>query len=105
MSLQPNKKRAIYPESPIYCMSAKLLEEFIKMIVSENPLARVPTQLLPPETSGQKSGHKRNKEVEVHEEENLEEFSGVGAIAGYTLPLGMNPDAAGRRKNRPRRKK
>jgi hypothetical protein len=28
---------------------------------------------------------------ELDEEEELDEFSGVGAIAGYTLPLGMKP--------------
>ena len=28
---------------------------------------------------------------ELDEEEELDEFSGVGAIAGYTLPLGMEP--------------
>ena len=32
--------------------------------------------------------------LEIHRilsEENLDEFSGVGAIAGYALPLGANP--------------
>ena len=28
---------------------------------------------------------------EIDEEESLDEFSGVGAVAGYTLPLGMKP--------------
>lgn len=65
---------------------SKLLEEFIRLTMAETPLARVPTQLLPPE------GNKENKRDEEEEnEEEVSEFSGVGAIAGYTLPLGMQP--------------
>ena len=30
----------------------------------------------------------------------MTEFSGVGAVAGYTAPLGMNPDVVGRKKNK-----
>lgn len=75
-----------------------MLEKFIRMVLAENPDARVPTQLLSPDDV-------KGQEDRGHEEEGIEEFSGVGAIAGYTLPLGMNPDAAGRRNNSSHRKK
>lgn len=35
---------------------------------------------------------------EIEEEEALDEFSGVGAIAGYSLPLGMEPKVKKNRK-------
>lgn len=82
-------------------MSNFLLEEFIRLILVENPDARVPTQLLSPD---EVKGDKEGKDHDV-ENQGIEEFSGAGAIAGYTLPLGMNPDAAGRRKNKSQRKK
>ena len=75
-----------------------LLKEFIKLSLSEGEIARVPNQLLSPESVP--SG-------EEEKEEAVQEFSSVGGgnIVGYSLPLGMDPDAAGRQKNRPRRKK
>jgi len=35
---------------------------------------------------------------ELDEEEELDEFSGVGAVAGYALPLGMEPKVKKNRK-------
>jgi len=65
----------------------------------EGEIARVPNQLLSPDES--------SKEESGEPEENVQEFSsmGGGAVMGYTLPLGMDPDAAGRKKNRLRRNK
>lgn len=62
----------------------------------EGDIARVPNQLLSPDEASKEEP-----------EENVQEFSSVGggAVMGYTLPLGMDPDAAGRQKNRPRRNK
>ncbi len=77
-----------------------LLKRYIRMVVKEGELARVPNQLLSPEDhEGEEEGMKAG--------DVQQEFSSVGsgAIMGYSLPLGMNPDAAGRQKNRPRRKK
>lgn len=70
------------------------------MIVEQTPLARVPNQLIDPDDV-------QGKEDVTDEADagDVNEFSGVGGIAGYSLPLGMDPDAAGRRKNAPRSKK
>jgi hypothetical protein len=44
---------------------------------------------------------KDTKEKDIEEsEEELTEFSSAGGVAGYSLPLGMNPDDAGRKKNK-----
>lgn len=83
---------------------SKLLMQYIRMAMTEGDIARVPNQLLEP-------GDKKNKaEEESHgseEADEVVEFSSIGGgnIMGYNLPLGMDPDAAGRQKNRPRRKK
>lgn len=45
-----------------------------------------------------------SKNIEEIEEE-LQEFSGCAGIGGYSLPLGMNPDSAGRNKNKVTNKK
>lgn len=65
-------------------------------MVVEGDIARVPNQLLSPDS-----------ESKEDPEEAVQEFSSVGggAVMGYSLPLGMDPDAAGRQMNRPRRKK
>lgn len=39
----------------------------------------------------------------VDEENDINEFSGVGSIVGYSGPLGINPDALGRKKNKDKR--
>ena len=51
------------------------------------------------------TGKKQSKEQ--NEDEEIQEFStvGGGAIAGYSLPLGANPDNYGRKKNSTKRKK
>jgi len=47
--------------------------------------------------------------LKKNEDEELEEFSGVGAIQGFSLPLGMSPDmpiaASKKRKKNAKRKK
>jgi hypothetical protein len=71
---------------------SKLLRRYIKDVVAEVKLARVPNQLIAPDEK-EESG---NEDEAV---ENVNEFSGVGAIAGYSGPLGINPDKLGRKKN------
>jgi hypothetical protein len=68
-----------------------LLRRYIRMLIEETELARVPTQLLSPD--------EENGSVDNDDDEGIEEFSGAGAIAGYTGPLGIDPDALGRKKN------
>lgn len=82
-------------------VSIALLKEFIKL-ATESPLARVPNQLLSPDGDN----HAEKEESPSGDDAaQVQEFSGVGSIMGYSLPLGMDPDAAGRQKNRPRQKK
>ena len=70
-------------------MSKQLLVRYLRMAVKEAKLARVPNQLVEPDS-----------ERDADEgEESVQEFSGVGAIAGYSGPLGMDPDKLGRKKN------
>lgn len=71
---------------------SNLLRRYIKEAVAEAKLARVPNQLISPDEK-EESG---NEDETV---ENVNEFSGVGAIAGYSGPLGVNPDKLGRKKN------
>lgn len=73
-------------------MSKKLLVAYIRAAVAEAKLARVPNQLMAPEKED--GGQDDDEAVE-----NVNEFSGVGAIAGYSGPLGMDPDKLGRKKN------
>lgn len=69
-------------------MSKQLLVRYLRMAVKEAKLARVPNQLVEPDS-----------ERDADEGESVQEFSGVGAIAGYSGPLGMDPDKLGRKKN------
>jgi hypothetical protein len=79
-------------------MGNKLLVRYIKMALDEAALsARVPQQLMPNSESGDKD--------KDNEEENVQEFSGAGAVAGFTAPLGMSADSLGRKKNKSSRKK
>lgn len=73
-------------------LSKSLLVKYIRAAVAEAKLARVPNQLLAPDEDSGKGDE--DKTVE-----NVNEFSGVGAIAGYSGPLGMDPDKFGRKKN------
>lgn len=68
---------------------SQLLRTYLKMVL-EGEIARVPNQLMSINSDSEK------------EEENVNEFSSIGggSIVGYSLPLGMNPDLAGRKKNR-----
>jgi len=67
----------------------KEFREYIRMMISEimeeNSLPTA-SQLVSPD-NGEK---KMDKDSE--EDEELDEFSGAGAIAGFSLPLGMSPD-------------
>lgn len=66
-------------------MNTSLLKRYIsEVLVEMQKQARVPTQL-----------------IDVDDEQDddaIEEFSGVGAIAGYTGPLGADPSDLGRKK-------
>ena len=68
-----------------------LLMRYIRMAVAEAKLARVPNQLVEPDSA---EGDRNEDEAG-----DVNEFSGVGSIAGYTGPLGMDPDKLGRKKN------
>lgn len=74
-------------------MSKRLLVRYIREVV-EAHLARVPNQLV---SDDRQEGS--GEEVE----DELDEFAGVGSIAGYTAPLGMDPDRLGRKKNKSRK--
>ncbi len=67
-----------------------LLKEFVTLVLSE--------------TDGQLLGGRLDVEKEERgkEDDSIDEFSGTGAIAGMTLPLGMSPGTptAKRRKRR-----
>lgn len=65
-------------------------------MIQEERNANVPTQLIDPDDLN------KDKEVESTDEktDGIKEFSGCGAVAGYTGPLGINPDALGRKKNK-----
>ena len=76
-------------------MSKALLVRYIQMALAEAPLARVPNQLVSPDAENGDGSADSDEE-----KDNVQEFSGVGAIAGYTAPLGMSPDRLGRKKNR-----
>jgi len=80
----------------LICMSNNLLVRYIKTVLESVKDARVPNQLLDAPDS------EKEKKDEV---EDVNEFSGVGAIAGYTAPLGADPGAMGRKKNAAKRKK
>lgn len=58
--------------------------------------ARVPTQLVSPDNE---DNEEEGKEECGAEEDEVQEFSAAGAVAGYALPLGMDPDKSGRKKN------
>jgi hypothetical protein len=75
-------------------MGKRLLVKYIRQVV-EAHLARVPNQLV--------SDDKQEGSDSGDEDEGMDEFAGVGGIAGYTAPLGMDPDRLGRKKNKPRK--
>jgi len=74
-------------------MSRELLVRYLRLAIDESRNANVPTQLIEPDSVD--DNDKRNLD-------QVDEFSGVGAVAGYTAPLGMSPDKLGRKKNKKR---
>ena len=68
---------------------------YIRLAVDEARDARVPQQLVTAD-SDKDSGKDDSQEAD----QNVSEFSGVGSIAGYSAPLGMDPDLLGRKKNK-----
>lgn len=73
-----------------------LLVAYIREAVKEAHLARVPDQLVSTDSEEGRS--------DIGDSEDVNEFSGVGGIMGYTGPLGIDPDELGRKKNKPKRK-
>lgn len=78
-------------------MGKALLMRYVKMVLESAKDARIPNQLVGNEDS---ETDKKKKE-----KQDIDEFSGVGAVMGYSAPLGMNPDDMGRKKNKPRGRK
>lgn len=68
-------------------------------MVQEARNANIPNQLMTP------SDTNKEEETDKNEIEDIKEFSTCAAVSGYAIPLGMDPDLAGRQKNRIRRKK
>jgi len=65
-------------------MDEKLLRSFIRMMLSEvRGKPRVADQLKNP------NGTPESGEDDTDDEQEVAEFSGAGAVAGMTLPLGM----------------
>ena len=87
-------------------MSERLLRRYVRLLAEVETDPRVSSQLLEPEDEEEKARGTPSSDADTGEEE-LEEFSscGGGNIVGYSLPLGMDPDAAGRRKNAPPKKR
>ena len=74
-------------------MSRELLVRYLRLAIGESRNANVPTQLIEPDSVD--DNDKRNLD-------QVDEFSGAGAVAGYIAPLGMSPDKLGRKKNKKR---
>lgn len=64
-------------------MNKDILVKYIRLVLESTKDARVPNQLI--DDTDETSSEKKKDEVE-----DVVEFSGCGAIAGYTAPLGMN---------------
>jgi len=66
---------------------------YIRMLISEimeeNSLPTA-SQLISPDDDKDKSS--QDETDKLANEYGLDEFSGAGAIAGFSLPLGMSPD-------------
>lgn len=84
-------------------MSERLLRRYVRLVTEVGNDPRVASQLMEPEDEEEKAQGQELPADKEKDEGELEEFSSVGGgnIVGYTLPLGMDPDAAGRRKNAP----
>lgn len=75
-------------------MSLKLLKEYVRFVLESAKDARVPNQLV---------GNEGTDQEDDDEAEDVKEFSGVGAIAGFTAPLGysaedMQPNSSKKKK-------
>lgn len=57
---------------------------YIKMALDEQSNPRVPQQLVDP------NGSEKEETEEEQGTDNVQEFSSVGNIAGFTAPLGMS---------------
>jgi hypothetical protein len=66
-----------------------LLRKYV-MELLEADLARVPQQLISPSDDADKE-ESGKADMEAEKQAGVVEFSGVGAVAGFTLPLGMSP--------------
>jgi hypothetical protein len=81
-------------------MISELLRTCIRLTIEDCASSRVPNQLIEPDSENNSDKRKENEE-----QEDVNEFCGVGAavggggVMGYSLPLGANPDAYGRKKN------
>lgn len=73
-----------------------LLVRYIRLAVDEARSARVPQQLVTADS--EKNSGKNDDSQEA--DQGVNEFSGVGSIAGYSAPLGMDPDRLGRKNNK-----
>lgn len=69
-------------------------------MLGEAGLARVPQQLVSPTAVNDKEKEEEEPKDMIRDEGEVNEFSGVGAVAGYSAPLGMSPDKLGRKKNK-----
>jgi hypothetical protein len=77
-------------------MSKTLLMRYVRMVLESDRSAHVPNQLVDDDDTESEGDDKE----EAH---GVTEFSGVGAIAGYTGPLGIDPGSMGRKKNSSRK--
>lgn len=85
-------------------MNTRLLEKLIRLMIEDDRNANVPNQLLTADALEDEFGDEERvyHDEQTDEESGIQEFSGVGsgAIAGYTAPLGIDPDRLGRKKNK-----
>jgi len=72
-----------------------LLRTYIREALAEVADARVPNQLISPDDNEENG----NSEDGSSDELEMYEFCSAGSVAGYSAPLGMNPDELGRKKN------
>lgn len=77
-------------------MSKRLLVRLIRLVMAESgDTARVPNQLMLPDEVSHST---------AADDEEVTEFSGAGAVAGYSAPLGVDPDRLGRKKDASKRR-
>lgn len=78
-------------------MSKSLLKRYIHVLLESEDDARVPNQLV-----SKKSSDKKDEDA-GEEAPDVKEFSGAGAIAGFSAPLGLG--ASDLTYKRPKRKR